>query len=413
MTTPLRVRLPDGAYRGVGLEDIYPDFEAGFKPTSYSSLDELIEGEGLPADASYVMWNPAWTHLEQANAALAANDILVLEERDQPYFYDTSKGFMAKDVEFVDGTGLNGFKDGSRVPVVSNPRLWFEMTRARRGIVGMGPRAVIAPSASSFTAPRQPILQNEAPGDRTQLRYMFDGSTAEMVGVQEKVIGCEHPRPVFANFTMRGRSFGGIAYNGIALSPGVGGHSIVSRIDFDGSWRGFTGVPNGETGALTFLRGTFELRNFDLQSDGGPSPIMWNRTEGGSMRMVRSSKPNYGMLTFWRCGGLNTFEDVFDEAAQIGMNLEENLAGFELDWTRGSLSLDHPTTSRFHLNINPSNGSIKVRFHGVEISPNGYTPARVSAHVYTTAGVQKKADVTSDTLPIAYLNGTAGVGWLD
>ena len=79
------------------------------------------------------MWDNAWTNLEQAFAALSLNDILVLPERAEPYWIDSSKGFMAGGVKEIDGTGANGLKDGSRVPIVSNSRLWFAMSRARRG----------------------------------------------------------------------------------------------------------------------------------------------------------------------------------------------------------------------------------------------------------------------------------------
>lgn len=415
MSTTLRVKLPAGVYRGVGLADMMPDQELQFRPRSYATLADARAGEGAPSDANYVMWNNAWGNLETAFSILDTNDILVLPERAEPYLIDSSKGFMASNVKEVDGTNPStGLKNGTRFPIVSNSRLWFEMSRARRGILGMGPGAVIRPSSSSWTQGRQPILQNEPSNSRTELAYMLDGSTVSLSGVQQKLIGCEHPSSFFANFVLQGRDFGGVAYNGLALQPPTGGNVKVKHIYFDGCWRGHQGVPNGESGGLTFLRGTYEIYGCDFRSEGGPSPIMWNRNEGGTVSYVRSSIPNYGMFTYFRSGGVNTWNNVYYDAKQIGFNLEENVAGFELDWTTGTMMLNHPeSNNRFHLNINPSGGSIKARFHGVEFSPNGYTANRLSAHVYTTAGVQKKADVTSDTMPISYLNGTAGTGWLD
>lgn len=382
--------------------DGVPATDAKFRPVSYPNIATARTALGAPTSANYVMWNDAWSDLEEAFVALQPNDILVLPERDEPYWIDSSDGFMARDVVSVDGTGSNGMKDGSRVPIVSNPRLWFAMSRARRGIIGLGPRTVIAPTNSGWTAPRQPILQNEPSG--TQLRYMVDGTSAALVGAMNKLIETEHATPFLANFVLQGRDFGGVAYNGIAV--GEADHATVKRIYFDGCWRGHAGVPNGETGGLSFLRGTYLVENSDFRSQGGPSPIMWNRTVGGNVRHVRSSKPNYGMWTFWRCGGVNILEDVWMECAQIGFNLEENLDGFEMNYTGGRMSLDYPSTNKFHLNMNPSGGSMKVHLVDVDITPNGYTEGYLSAHVYSTPGVQKRSDVTCNTLPISYLPGS-------
>lgn len=389
-----------------------PDPSAKYRPVSVSTLAEARALSGAPSNANYVMWNPAWQHIQQAFEALGSNDILVLPERTEPYLIDSSNGFMAAGVKEVDGVGSDGKKNGSRVPIVSRNNLWFAMARAPRGILGMGPNAIIAPSTSAWRRPAQPILQNQTAGNQTMLRYMLDGSTGEMYGVQEKLIECEHADSFFDNFTLRGRDFGGVGYNGIVNSPPSGGKTHVKRVFFDGCWRGHAGVPNGETGGLALLRAIYDIEACDFHSVGGPSPIMWNRTAGGTVRNVRSDKPNYGMFTYWKCGGVNTLTDVLMDTGQIGFNLEENLAGFELNMTGGRMMLDWPSNNRFHLNINPSGGSIKVRLQGVQVSGNGYTPGTVSAHVYSTAGVQKRSDITSDGLPVAYLSGTAAPGWI-
>lgn len=396
-----------------------PDPNAAYRPVSYASIAEAVAAIGAPATANYVLWNDSWTHLQQAGAALGSNDILVLPERrdtfGQPIAYpiDSSNGFMAAGVKEVDGVGADGRKNGSRVPIVSRNNLWFAMARMPRGIIGLGPGAVIEPSDSGYKRQAQPILQNQATGNQTMLRYMLDGSTGEMYGVQEKLIECEHADSFFGNFTLKGRDLGGVAYNGIVLSPPAGGKSTVKRVFFDGCWRGHAGVPNGETGGLALLRAIYEIEACDFNSVGGPSPIMWNRTAGGTVKNVRSNIPNYGMFTYWKCGGVNTLTDVILDTGQIGFNLEENLAGFTLNMTGGRMMLNYPSNNRFHLNINPSGGSIKVALHGVQISGNGYTAGTVSSHVYTTAGVQKKSDITSDTLPVAYLSGAGSTSWIN
>lgn len=406
-------------YVNLSSGDVQPVTDAQFRPRSYATVAEARTAEGAPADANYVVWSHGTTDLETVFASLSENDILVLPERADafgvaiPYTINSANGFMAAGVKEVDGTGANGMKDGSRVPIVSNNRLWFAMTRARRGILGMGPKTVIIPTNSGYTAPKQPILQNEATNNRFQLRYMLDGTTAEMVGVQNKLIECEHVNSFFANFVLQGRSFGGTAYNGLAITLPTGGTTKISHIFFDGCWRGHSGVPNGETGGLTFQKGFYAINGIDLRSEGGPSPIMWNRTQGGTAHNVRSQPPNYGMFTYWRCSGNNVLTEVYEYGTQIGLNLEENENSFDIDWTGGAMTLNYPiSNNRFHLNINPSGGSIGVRLKGVEISPNAYTPNTMSAHIYTTPNTQLMADVTCDTRPVSYLNGAPGTGWL-
>lgn len=384
-----------------------------YQPVSVASLDAARTLTGAPTGANYVVWKSEWTHLQQAFAALGSNDILVLPERPEPYLIDSQYGFMAAGVKEVDGVGADGKKNGTRVPIVSRNNLWFAMSRAPRGIIGLGPGAVIQPSNSGYTRQAQPILQDQVAGNQTMLRYMLDGTTGEMYGVQEKLIECEHPDSFFGNFTLRGRDFGGVAYNGIVAAPPSGGKTKVARVNFDGCWRGHAGVPNGETAGLAVTRASYVIESCDFHSTGGPSPIMWNRTAGGTVTHVRQDKPNYGMFTYWRCGGVNTLTDVLMDTGQIGFNLEENLAGFTLNMNGGRMMLDYPQSNRrFHLNINPSGGSVKVALKGVQVSGNGYTAGTVSAHVYTTAGVQKRADITSDTLPVAYLAGAGSTSWI-
>lgn len=394
---------------GVGLDPInLSNADASFRPVRYESLAAARAALDAPANANYVMWTFGNTDLETVFANhLSENDILVLPERDDPYLIDSSNGFMAGGVAEVDGVGPNGLKDGSRYPIVSNPRNWFSMCRTRRGIIGLGPDVVIQPSASAWTQGPQPVLQNEPPGQQFQKRYMTDGSSADMVGAQSKLIACESANPFFANFTMRSRDFGGVAYSGLAIAGGT--LKTVKRIYFDSCWRGHEGVPNGETGGLAFNQGTYLVEHCDFTSTSGPSPIMWNRTQGGTVRYARSTRPNYGMWTFWRCGKLNTFENVWMDCNRTGMNLEENDGDFELDWTTGKIMLDSPS-NKFHFGINPSGGSIKIRLYDVECSTNGWTPNAVCMNVYSTPGVQRRTHVSSDGLPISYL---PSVNWIN
>ncbi len=198
--TQLRTLTSGQQLVGVGLPPIdFSSTDVVFRPQSFGSLAEARTALGAPAGANYIMWTFGNMDLETVFANnLSDDDILVLPERQDPYLIDSSNGFMASGVSGVDGTGSNGLKDGSIVPVVSNPRLWFEMTRARRGVIGLGPGVVIAPSASSWTAPRQPILENEPAGQQFQRAYFTAGGTQNLVGAQNTLIGYSHANPFFA-----------------------------------------------------------------------------------------------------------------------------------------------------------------------------------------------------------------------
>jgi len=401
MVTELRVYTGDGLLQAKDLPDIGNSAaDAPYRPASYADMSAAIAALDAPTDANYVPWTFGNTDLETVFASLSDNDILVLPERPEPYLINSSNGFMAAGVKEIDGTDATGKKDGSRIPIVSNSRLWFSMTRARRGIIGLGPGVIIEPSASSFSQGKQPILQNEPAGQQFQLRYMTDGSSAQMVGAAMKLMESAVANPFFANFTIRGRDFGGVAYS--ALSMDGTGKKTIKRVYFDGASRGHEGVPNAETGGISILNGTYLIENCDFRSQSGTSPVMWNRTKGGQVRNARSTRPDYGMWTFWKSGGLNTFENVWMVCNRTGLNLEENDADFELDWANGKMQLES-TSNKFHFGINPSGGSIKIRLHNVECSPNGWTPNAVCMNVYSTSGVQRRADVSSDGLPVSHL----------
>ncbi len=371
------------------------DSDAIFKPVSYGSLAEARTALNAPSDANYVMWNHDGQSLEQVFAGLGANDILVLPERAQPYPIDSSNGFMASGVSEI--TGPNG----TRTPIVSNSRLWFSMCRARRGVIGLGPGAVIEPTNSGWTAPPQP---------RPLYWYNTAGQQqAELVGAQNKLMEAAHLNSFFANFTLKGRDFGGVAYLGLSTPPD--GANTVKRIHFDQCWRGFESVPNGETGGLELIRSNYTIENclFEPHATYGSSPIMWNRTHGGVMKNVKVRKHMIGMITFWRCSGVNTFENVYTSGTRTAINLEEEEAGFVLNWTGGEMLIeDNPNA--WHLNMNPSGGSQKITLRNLTASLNGYVPGKLCAQVYTTANTQKRSDVTWDGGEIAYIPASR---WID
>ncbi len=371
------------------------DPDAIFKPISYGSLAAARTALGAPTDANYVMWNHDGQSLEEVFASLGSNDILVLPERAEPYPIDSSNGFMASGVKEISGP------NGTRTPIVSNSRLWFAMCRARRGVIGLGPGAVIEPTNSGWTAPPQP---------RPMYWYNMAGQQqAELIGAQCVLMEVDNPSPFFANFTMKGRDFGGVAYNGVSLPANNNG--VVKRIHFNQSWRGFESVPNGETGAIKFLRNYYTIENclFTPHPTNGPSPIMWNITDGGVMRNVKVTKHDIGMITFWRCLGLNTFENVYTDSNKVAINLEEEAAGFQLNWTGGAMHIED-NLNGFHLNMNPSGGSQKINLRNIDVSLNGYTPGTLCAQVYTTANTQKRSDVTWDGGTISYLPASR---WID
>lgn len=411
-----RVLTPDRKLVGFGLEPILLDFVDGnFRPQSYDTVEEVIEALDLPVDPDdCVVWNPAWDHLEQAFAAMSDGQYLVLPEREAYYELDTSNGFMALNVLNYDGVGPDGIKDGSKVPVVSNPRLWFEMSRARKGIIGLGPDAKIRPRASSWTCPSQAVLQRQPAGSQFCTIYFAGGTTQPMNGAQNGLIGCYENGAVMANFTLEGRDFGGVAYSGIKISNNT--TATVKRIHFDGCWRSHEGVPNGETGGLTLNRTIYLVENCDFDSKGtGASPIMWNSTKGGVIRDIRSSEvPNYGMFTYWNCGGPNVWERVWMECNRTGMNLEINDESFSLTWITGRMNLNSDR-NKFHFVMNPAGVSYDIYIEDVDFSPNGFSNNHISTNVYTDTVAypvtQKRSDFTAvNTLPVAYLPGDK---WID
>ncbi len=369
-------------------------------PISFPDLATAQTQLQAPTDANYVVWDPAWTTAglmlhEAFTTKLGPNDILVLPERVDglgdpiPYLIDSSNGFMAAGVSSITGQ-LPNDTVGTRIPIVQNARCWFEMARGRRGIMGMGPNSVIEPSISAFTRSPQPIT--EQTGGVMKAYNAAGVALQDLVGAQDKLMSFDYADPFVANLTVRGRSFGGMAYTGIATR-------FAKNLFLDAASRGHAGVPNGETGSLGVNNGTYHFENIQIKTtdSGGTrvvsSPVMWNKTTGGTMINVSSGRPAYGMFTMWRCNGTNTWRDVFIQGDSVGMNLEEGGASFVINWDGGSIS----TTSKYHIVGESSGGSKKINLRGVTVT-GGIVSGNLCSHFYTYTGtyIQKKSDITRD-----------------
>lgn len=388
-------------------------------PVRYADLAAARAALRTPADANYVVWNPAWPDnrdLEDVFALeLGANDILVLPERDAPYIIDSSEGFRASGVQSV--TGRYG-----DLPIVStykglrSARTWFAMARARRGILGLGPNARIEVSQSSWT--QEPQVQDagsvQEDGWVSTGRYWTNTSgvvQSELVGCQEKIIEAASTNPYFGNFTLSARDLGGVAFSGIA---GRGG--TFERLQLSGAWRGFLGVPNGEAGGIGItggdayyvtkcIVGTRDTNGTRV----GTSPIMVNSSPGGIIEGVEASETRAGMLTIWNSTGLHELRNVTCRYNQgPGLNLEKCQPGFELHWNGGAVWSDyHGTGDRprkpsdqgtgggLHIGLNIASSSVKIRIENVDID-KGPTNGTLNIQAYGTATTSNQlvSDIT-------------------
>ncbi len=387
-------------------------------PISYPDLATARANLRTPATANYVMWNNAWPatrDLEDIFALeLGDNDILVLPERAQPYVIDSSEGFRAAGVASV--TGRNGqLTIVNRYKNIRTARTWFAMARARRGIVGLGPGAVIEISQSSWT--QEPQIEDkgsvQSDGWVSPGRYWTNTSgvvQSELVGCQEKVIESVVNDPYFGNFTMRSHSLGGVAYSGIVASKGA---PVFERLNMTGAWHGFQGVPNGEAGGVcSGGTGYYTISNCVLgtrDSTGartGTSPIMINSSTGGGLIENTDASETYaGMLTIWNSSGKHTLKNVNCRWNRgSGLNLEKCQAGMEVEWIGGSNWSDYmgqggkpgrPSDSQalntLHTGIYAEGGSVKLTYRGVDFD-TGPTPGAVNIQSYG-ATKQKLADI--------------------
>lgn len=365
-----------------------PIIDNDFLPVRFTSVAQARAALGVPADANVVLADVNETRmLEEIFMGLGANDILALPERydafgiPRPWYIDSADGFRAAGVASISAPG------GGVTPVVSTykgqaARTWFSMARGRRGLIGLGPDVIVAPSPSSFSWPAQPYPQT--------VTYT-SGTTGQLVGSQNSLLEFAHASPFIGNLTFRSRDLGGVSYSTVRASTAV-------RVNFDGSWRGFSGIPNGETGGLLIGNGAYRIENCTLTPNGGPSPIMWNRVTGGVVRNVTCGRPNHGMFTFWRCDGTNTFENVYMDANGQVLNLEEGGANFVINWTGGRMA----TQGLYHIIGESSGGSKKLNFFNVEFVGGGVAGALCTHfYTYTATSVQKRSDITRNNGPVS------------
>lgn len=387
-------KLQDNSASGGSLTRFNQPQAASSKgPQSFASLAAARAGLNAPADANYVMWDSSWPvnrDLEDVFATeLGANDILVLPERTQPYVIDTSEGFRAAGVSAVTGEGGKELPIASRYKNQRNARTWFAMARAQRGVIGLGPRAVIEMSQSTWK--QEPQVEDKgsvrSDGSVSPGRFWINTSgvrQSELVGSQEKVLEAQHARPYFGNFTMKGRDLGGVAYSAISVG---GTHATLEHVDLSGAWRGFSGVPNGETGGIGVNRATYLIDSVILgtrDSSGkrvGSSPIMINSSPGGTIENTDAGESVAGMMTIWNSNGKHTLRNVnarFNYGP--GLNLEKLQAGFELEWIGGSIWSDYygrggksPKPSdqgdkgRMHFGVYAEGGSAKITLRDVDL----------------------------------------------
>ena len=200
---------------------------------------------------------------------------------------------------------------------------------------------------------------------------------------------------ILCNFTIEGADFGDVAYT--ALSFTECDRVICKGITFNRASRGRSAIPNTETAMLGIYKGTYEIDGLYIinHEEWSSSPIMWNRTRGGTIKNVKMANAcQYGMPTFWESDGLNIAENVHTHTQKVGINVEQCKETFELTYSGGTIELNQP--NGFHFNIDPKYGSVKVTAWDVTFSPNGYAPNSLVYHVYTTPGKQKDIDIVGN-----------------
>lgn len=323
-----------------------------YRPLSISDPRDLPH---FPRDARLVRWRWArasHTTLQDALATLAPNDVLVLPEDERPYEIDTSRGFRV------------------------TRHHYYSMASPTRGIVGLGPDAVIRPAASAFRKGPQ--------GYRT--------------GLQEKMIESRQHHAYFGNFTMHGRDFGGAAYNAIWAS-GTG--TTWERIHFRGAHRGWLAIPPGEAGAICGYKGA-SMRAYNCEIDCrdesgravGTSPLMWNAQRDVEIADVYAHHTYVGMPSFWRvhdASARNLIHSNLDQGKpkSPGVNVEDCSGTFSLDDCTFLVGYG-PDNHGMHLNTGSQRSSIRFLITNPTID-SGPWPGYFSIQEYST-NAQKRSD---------------------
>lgn len=248
------------AATGVGLTTLPASALTAYGPRSITHVGDY---GNPPTNLNYRMWNfSSSTTLSAALAAMGPNDCLVLPERSAPYYVDTSRGF-------------------------AYPGTYRAMARAKAGIYGMGPGAVIQYGPSSFS-------QGRAGGSS---------------GNVNRILECYTAGAYFGNFTMKGRYLGGCAFDAIKA---VGSSTVLENLRFVGAHRGWLNNPPGETGAISGLNGGGQIvRNCEIDcrdSTGarvGTSPLMFNQQANVTVQDVWAHHSLAGAgVTAWRVNNM-------------------------------------------------------------------------------------------------------------
>lgn len=499
------VLLKEGEVEEVAQGNV-PNDPALYGPKRYTSLDEMITELGLPlrrnynvgavstTHADYIMWDDAvaivtaaitagdlpqdtdpqdlWTvskalmpasHLDPAptnkNPDIGRNVILVLPERTDgngdpiPYMLDGSRGFMASGVAWVTGPNYeqnqpDGNGNGGGQPIHGDEALWMELARAPRGIVGLGPNAVIGvKNPKVMKKLPAPIMKTEqqseaiygAPGVAVW-PYRSNGQrlSDHIVGNPYGLISAIYSNPVWANFELRTGDFGDVAYGG--LKTGTSKSSItVKRLFLNKCWRGDSGVPNDETGAISFNGGTVRLEHLRIdcptQADNGlnttvplrnttrsSSPVMWNNNTGGTAKYVQiNGDVHHGMTTLWRCRGVFDFEHFqFKGSRSTCLNIEDHrwdlAGGLKISAKNCDFAMHRQYNQQGtelagnHIQIksyvNGSNrGSVNIWAENYSVSGGrGYVQGALNAITYEENNNQKVSYVQTPGARVSYNN---------
>lgn len=272
MTVPIYHAL-GGALVRKGRPSLIPLGTYG--PVSVADVNEFeSKGYGAPpADANYVTWShPTGTDLWSVFNSLGDNDILVLPEDENPYVVNQM-------YRTADGTA-NG----------ANPTTDRAACRSKKGIFGLGPNAIISPAAGFPTYAAQ--TANE--------------------GVRESLVENVTTGSYHANFTIRGRNVGGLAYHALKLDGSDGAASpLVERVRTINHF-GFQNFQPGEAfGILAqFHTGTAVIRRCEID---GRNPTTGVKEGSGGVHLVQGAAVlvdgchvhgvrGHGIAHYWRLG---------------------------------------------------------------------------------------------------------------
>jgi hypothetical protein len=285
------------AVAGVGLGSTTAEAATTYGPRSISHVGDFGTP---PSNLNYRMWNfSSGTSLSAALARMGPNDCLVLPERSQPYYIDTSHGF-------------------------NYPGTYYGMARATAGIHGMGPGAVIALGSSSFS-------KGPATSGSGNLNNLISSGTAGAY---------------FGNFTMKGRSLGGCAFDALKIS---GSSTKLENLRLVGAHRGWRNSPPGEAGAITGNAGSnLKVLNCEIDcrdaSSGlrvGTSPLMFNNQSNVTVSNVYAHHSVAGTITFYRVNGatVRNTRSEHNGSGKGGLNGH----AYNVEQSTGTVLIDHST----------------------------------------------------------------------